>query len=95
MTVSEGRSRNQNAFETQRPQNAIRGSDHDDAESQLRRGGSLKRKDPEGFMRNARKQERTCLLNLFSCLLFSSFNLSFEYNLECRNRAFHNGAIAP
>jgi hypothetical protein len=26
------------------------------------------RKGPEGFMRNARKQERTSSLNLFSCL---------------------------
>ena len=57
----------------QRTQNALRGGDHGDAERQLpgllgevlaavqesgeHRGGSLKRKGPEGFMRNARKQE--------------------------------------
>ena len=38
------------------------------AERQLHGGGSLKRKGPEGFMRNARKQEKTYSLNLLSCL---------------------------
>jgi hypothetical protein len=47
--------------------------------AETRRGGAAtkrhlktqsapRRKGPEGYMRNARKQERTCSLNLYSCL---------------------------